>query len=194
MGKKENFDFHAFSYTRDVSAFVTKNLKIDETGLMLRKNEAHRMLWLNGFNDVLELRAFAAKPDIPVQLTDLPALQEYYQKAAATQNAELLELEVRTVCRVKAIRITMCQKAKPTGYTFVSSLALPFKNGSFVLKIQALETITRDDFSAHSDANYPAHGLTRVRSELTRLEQSIQLDSSLMRETSFLKKPFWKFW
>ena len=177
-----------------VNHFVTENLKIDDTGLMLRKNEAHRILWLNGFNDVLELRAFATKPDIPMRLSDLPALRDYYQQAAATQNAELLELEVRTVCGVKAIRIAMKQKAKPTGYTFVSSLALPFKNGSFVLKIQALESITRDDLSPRSDPSYPAHGLTRVRSELTRLEQSIQLDSSVMQETSFLKKPFWKFW
>jgi hypothetical protein len=194
MSKKENFDFHAFSYTRVVSSFVTENLRIDETGLMLRKNEPSRKLWLNGFNDVLELRAFAAKPDIPVSLTDLTALRDYYQKAAATQNAELLEVEVKTVARVKAIRITMFQKAKPTGNTFVSSLALPFMNGSFVLKIQALETITRDDLSLQSDAKFPAHGLTRVRSELTRLEQSIQLEPSLMREASFLKKPFWKIW
>jgi hypothetical protein len=194
MGKKEDFDFHAFSYTRVVSAFVTENLRIDETGLMLRKNEPSRKLWLNGFNDVLELRAFAAKPDIPVSLSDLTALRDYYQKAAATQNAELLEVGIRTVCQIKAIRITMYQKAKPTGYTFVSSLALLFKNGSFVLKIQALETITRDDLNPDSDTNYPAHGLTRVRNELTRLLQSIQLEPSVMREASFSSKPFWKFW
>ena len=135
-----------------------------------------------------------SETDIPVRLTDLPALRDYYQKAAATQNAELLELEVRIVCGVKAIWITMCQKAKPTGYTFVSSLALPFKNGSFVLKIQALETITREDLSPKTDASYPAHGLTRVRSELTRLEQTIQLEPNVLLEASFLKKPFWKFW
>ncbi len=161
---------------------------------MLRKNEPSRKLWLNGFNDVLELCAFATKPDIPVGLSDLSALRDYYQKAAATQNAELLELEVRTVCGVKAIRIVMRQKAKPTGYAFVSSLALLFQNGSFVLKIQALETFTRDDLSAKSDASYPAHGLTRVRSELTRLEQTIQLEPCILQEASFLKKPFWKFW
>ncbi|MEY4529980.1 MAG: hypothetical protein RLZZ156_701 [Deinococcota bacterium] len=161
---------------------------------MLRKNEPSRKLWLNGFNDVLELRTFATKPDIPVGLADLPALRDYYQKAAETQNAELLEVEIRTVCAVKAIRITMRQKAKPTGYMFVSSLALPFKNGSFVLKIQALETITREDLSPNTDVNYPAHGLTRVRSELTRLEQSIQLEPSVLREVGFMKKPFWKFW
>jgi hypothetical protein len=174
--------------------FVTKNLKINESGLNLRKNEPSRQLWLNGFNDVLELRAFPTKPDIPVRLTDLPALRDYYQRAAATQNAELLELEVKIICGIKAIRITMSQKAKPTGHTFVSSLALPFKNGSFVLKIQALETIAREDFSANTDIDYPAHGLTRVRSELTRLEQSILLEPTVLNQARFEKKPFWKLW
>ncbi len=161
---------------------------------MLRRNDSSRKLWLNGFNDVLELRAFATKPDIPVGLSDLVGLRDYYTRAAKTQNAEVLDLEVKSIAGIAGIRLTMVAPAKPTGQTFVSSLALPFQNGSFVLKIQALETITREDLSTNSDIKYPAHGLTRVRSELTRLEQTIQLEPCVLQEVSFMKKPFWKFW
>ena len=160
---------------------------------MLRKNEPSRQLWLNGFNDVLELRAFATRPDIPVQLSDLAGLQEYYTRAAKTQNAEVLDFEVRLVARVKAIYLTMVTPAKPTGFTFVSSLALPFRDGSFVLKIQALETIARDDLRPDSDSSHPAHGLTRARAELRRLEQSLVLEPLVLRQAQFEKKPFWKF-
>ncbi len=175
-----------------MSVFVTSSLKIDESGLMLRKNEANRKLWLNGFNDVLELKVFATKPDIPVQLTDKAGLTMYYQAAAKTQSAEVLDLEVREVVSIQAIRLTMRAVAKPTGFTYVSSLALPFRDGSFVLKIQALETIARDDNSQLADELHPAHGLTRVRSELTRLEQTLQLEAAVLQQPQFGKKPFWK--
>ncbi len=175
-----------------MSVFVTQHLSLDEAGLSLRKNEANRKLWLNGFNDVLELRAFASKPDIPMKLSDLTGLQDYYQRAAKTQNATVLDLEVRTVAGIKAIALTMFAPAKPTGLTFVSSLALPFKDGSFVLKIQALETIARDDLTMTADAQHPAHGLTRARAEIRRLEQSIRLDAALKKAEPFEKKPFWK--
>lgn len=175
-----------------MSLFVTQHIQLDETGLMLRKNEPSRKLWLNGFNDVLELRAFATKPDIPLKLSDLAGLQDYYARAAKTQNAEVLELEVKMVAGIKVIRLTMFAPAKPTGLTFVSSLALPYHNGSFVLKIQALETIARDDLTTQADAQHPAHGLTRVRAELTRLERGLQLDPVLKQAAPFEKKPFWK--
>ncbi len=177
-----------------MSVFVTLNLSLNESGLMLRKNEPSRKLWLNGFNDVLELRAFATKPDIPVQLSDLSGLKDYYARAAKTQNAEVLDFEVQTVAAVKAIYLTMVAPAKPTGLTFVSSLALPFKDGSFVLKIQALETLQRENLSVAADALHPAHGLTRARAELQRLMQSVVLEPIVLRQTGFDKKPFWKFW
>jgi hypothetical protein len=177
-----------------VSVFDTVNLKFDETGLMLRKNEPSRKLWLNGFNDVLELRAFATKPDIPVRLTDLSGLKDYYARAAKTQNAEVLDLEVQTVAGIKTILLTMVAPAKPTGFTFVSSLALPFADGSFVLKIQALETLQREDLSTGTDLLHPAHGLTRARAELRRLIETIVLEPRVLREIRFEKKPFWKLW
>lgn len=173
-----------------MSVFVSQNLKIDESGLNLRKNEPSRKLWLNGFNDVVELRAFATKPDIPNLLSDLAGLKDYYAKAAKTQNAEVLDLEVRVVAGIKAICLTMVAPAKPTGSTFVSSLALPFRDGSFVLKIQALETITQNDLGAATDLSY---GLTRVRAEIKRLEQSLVLEPIVLRQARFEKKPFWRF-
>jgi hypothetical protein len=170
--------------------FTVNQISLDTTGLNLRQSEEYKYLWLNGFNDVLELRGFATKPDIPVKLSDHAALLEYYQRAAKTQNAEVLDLAVQPVAGIRAVRLTMRAPAKPTGYTYVSSLALPFAQGSFVLKIQALETLARDDLSAVADALHPAHGLTRTRAEIARLAASIELDSSLQKAPKFQKGLF----
>lgn len=172
-----------------MSVFITSNVRLDQAGLNSRKSEPTRQVWLNGYNDVLELRVFSSQPDIPVQLTDISALRAYYDAAAKTQNGEVLDLEVRQIAGVQAIVLTMRSVAKPTGFTYVSSLALPFKEGSFVLKIQALETITRDDLTTATDALFPAHGLTRVRAEINRLASSLKLEPALNKQAKFQQKP-----
>lgn len=165
--------------------FTADQIVLDTLGLNLRQSEERKRLWLNGFNDVLELRAFPTKPDIPVKLSDSNALLEYYQRAAKTQNAVVLDLAVQQVAGVRAIVLTMCAPAKPKGFTYISSLALPFRDGSFVLKIQALETLVRDDLTPQADAQHPAHGLSRTRAEIARLASTIKLDSSLKKAAKF---------
>jgi hypothetical protein len=173
--------------------FTVDKIKLETAGLNLRQSEERKKLWLNGFNDVLELRAFATKPDIPVQLSDRMALLDYYQRAAKSQNAEVLDLAVQPVAGIRAIVLTMCAPAKPKGYTYVSSLALPFRDGSFVLKIQALETLTRDDLSTAADSLHPAHGLSRTRAEIVRLAASLELDQNLKKAPKFQAKLFGLF-
>ncbi|MFN3265582.1 MAG: hypothetical protein ACK41E_01970 [Deinococcales bacterium] len=165
--------------------FDVEHISFDTSGLILRQSEQRKKLWLNGYNDILELRAFPTKPDIPVLLSNKQALLEYYQRAAKTQNAVVLDLAVQQVASIRAVYLTMFAPAKPKGHTYVSSLALPFRDGSFVLKIQALETIARDDLSSKSDALYPAHGLTRTRAEIQRLANSITLEAKLQKAAKF---------
>ena len=78
-----------------MSVFVTSSLLFDTAGLMLRKSEADRQLWLNGSGDVLELRVFNKPPDIPVRLRDAARLRSHYEAAARTQQAEVLTLEAK---------------------------------------------------------------------------------------------------
>ncbi len=180
-----------------VTAFVTSSLHFDTAGLMVRKDEPTRQLWLNDFNDVLELRAFALPPDIPVSLRDAAGLRGYYESAARTQNATVLQLEILdlpNLPRITAIRLLMRAPAKPTGFTFVGSLALPFKRGSFVLRHQATEVMARSDLSPETDAAHPEHALSRIRANLERVAGSITLDAELLKEPRFEPKPWWAVW
>jgi hypothetical protein len=183
-----------FLYAVAVTVFTTANVQLDESGLMLRKNEPHRKLWLDGFNDVLELNAFPLPPDIPVKLGDTPALRAYYERAAATQNAEVISLETPVVAGLKGVRLVMRAPAKPKGFTYVASLALLFQKGSFVLKAQATEVMGRDDLRFQTDLQQPEHGLSRVRAALSRLEGSLRLNDEVLKQPAFERKPFWRFW
>jgi hypothetical protein len=178
-----------------VSVFVPSSLEFDTAGLMLRKDEPHRRLWLNGFNDVLELRVFDKPPDIPVSLGDASGLRAFYDAAARSQSAEVLSLETLALPnRVSVIRLHMRAPAKPKGFTYVGSIALPFKRGSFVLRHQATEVMPRDDLSATADAAHPEHALSRIRANLEHVTSNLRLEPALLREARFDAKPWFAFW
>ena len=175
-----------------MSVFVTSSLTFDTAGLMLRKNEPDRQLWLNGFNDVIELRVFNQPPDIPVNLRDAAGLRAHYESAARSQQAEVLTLEVIEQKPLRLIRLLMRSAAKPKGFTYVGSIAVPFKRGSFVLRHQATEVMLRDDLDSSADALHPAHALTRIRASLGAVK--FAADPALLREPLLEDKPWYAFW
>jgi hypothetical protein len=177
-----------------VTPFVTSSFSFDTAGLIPRKDEPDRRLWLNGFNDVVELRVFAKPPDIPVSLRDAAGLRAYYDAAARTQDATILSLETTALQSLSVIRLLMRAPAKPRGFIYIGSLAVPFKRGSFVLRQQATETMPRDDLAPETDRSYPAHALSRIRHDLERHTSSLRLSPEVSKEPRFDPKPWYAFW
>ena len=165
---------------------------------MLRKNEPARQLWLNAFNDVIEFRAFDLQPDIPVRLNDPRGLRAFYDSGAVSQQGRVINLEVRAVQNndfknMRAVLLELQLPAQPRGSTFVASITLPYQNGSFVIKAQAIEVL---GFSETELINPPPeHALCRVRQTLAQIESSLVFDPSLENLPGFQDaKPWWKFW
>ena len=161
---------------------------------MLRKDEPDRKLWLNAYNDVIELRAFNLPPDIPVSLRNAKGLLEFYEAGAKAQNGEVLQLEKLELHGLACIRLELQLPAKPRGWTFVGSLTLPYKDGSFVIKAQGMEVLeTRQNLEPDTDAQHPEHALSRVRHALDGIEESLQLDLVLAKLEPFERKSWWPF-
>jgi hypothetical protein len=95
-----------------------------------------------------------------------------------------------------SIWLVLTQPAKPRGTQYVGSLTLPFSQGSFVMKIQAIEALTvRPSDDPALDATFPDHALTRVRRALRDFEATVLLDPVLEREALFSpRNPSWMFW
>jgi hypothetical protein len=172
------------------SAFTTDSIRFNTSGLMLRKNEPARQLWLNTFNDVIEFRAFDLPPDIPVRLSDARGLRAFYDSGAVAQQGSVIKLEVRAVQKFRAVLLELQLPAQPRGSTFVASITLPFRDGSFVIKAQAIEVLEAD-----LNNPPPEHTLSRVRQTLTQIESSLVFDAALENLAGFQDdKPWWKFW
>jgi hypothetical protein len=172
------------------SAFTTDSIRFSTSGLMLRKNEPARQLWLNAFNDVIEFRAFDLKPDIPVRLSDARGLRAFYDSGAMAQQGSVIRLEVRAIQNIRAVLLELQLPAQPRGSTFVASITLPFRDGSFVVKAQAIEVLEADLQNPP-----PEHALSRVRQTLAQIESSLVFDSALEQLPGFQDdKPWWKFW
>jgi hypothetical protein len=172
------------------SAFTTDSIRFNTSGLMLRKNEPTRQLWLNAFNDVIEFRAFDLPPDIPVRLSDARGLRAFYDSGAVAQQGSVIGLEVRAVQKFRAVLLELQLPAQPRSSTFVASITLPLRDGSFVIKAQAIEVL-------ESDLNNPPpeHALSRVRQTLAQIESSLVFDAALENLAGFHDdKPWWKFW
>jgi hypothetical protein len=175
------------------SAFTTDSIRFSTSGLMLRKNEPACQLWLNAFNDVIEFRAFDLPPDIPVRLSDARGLRTFYETAAVAQQGSLVKLEVRSVQKCRAVLLELQLPAQPQGSTFVASITLPFRDGSFVIKAQAIEMLGVNQ----ADLNNPpsGHALSRVRASLAQIESGLVFDAALEDLAGFQDdKPWWKFW
>jgi hypothetical protein len=172
------------------SAFTTDSIRFNTSGLMLRKNEPARQLWLNAFNDVIEFRAFDLPPDIPVRLSNARGLRAFYDSGAIAQQGSVIRLEVQTIQHIRAVLLEFQLPAQPRGSTFVASITLPFRDGSFVIKAQAIEVLEAD-----LNNPPPEHALSRVRQALAQIESSLVLDSVLETQAGFQDdKPWWKFW
>jgi hypothetical protein len=110
--------------TESATPFTTRSIRFQTSGLIPRKDDPERQLWLNAWNDVLELRAFDVPPDIPVRLGDIPGLRGFYASGAQSQNAQVVDLEVREVKKVQAIWLILKQPTRPTGTQYVGSVTL----------------------------------------------------------------------
>ncbi len=176
--------------------FTTRSIRFQTSGLILRKDDPERQLWLNAWNDVLELRAFDLPPDIPVRLGDTPGLRGFYESGAQSQNAQIVDLEVRDVRKCQAIWLILKLPARRTGTQYVGSVTLPYQRGSFVMKIQATQVVTtRSSEDAALDASFPDHALSRVRRTLQEFTHTVLLDPALENEPRFgITKPWWKLW
>ena len=180
------------------SVFTTDSIRFNTSGLMLRKNEPARQLWLNAFNDVIEFRAFELQPDIPVRLSDVRGLRAFYDSGATAQQGSVITLEVRAVQnnnsqKLRAVLLELQLPAQPRGSTFVASITLPFRDGSFVIKAQAIEVLGFTEADLNNPP--PEHALSRVRATLAQIESSLAFDAVLEQLPGFQDdKPWWKFW
>jgi len=114
-------------------------VRLDEDGWRLREKSSELKVWENSSGDVLSLNFFDKEPDIPFALSEIDGLRKFYRNLIAESGGGILKLETVELGGLTAIE-TLCKLPKqPSGMIYVGSLTIPFREKSYVVKLQCTE-------------------------------------------------------
>ena len=115
------------------------DIAFDTTDCALRSESPDARVWTSPTGDGFGLTLYALPPDIRASPSSLDQLRSFYRNMAEPAGVGLIEVETRTLDRCAAIRTVMKVAQQPSGRTYLGMLTMPFRDFSFVLKIQCEE-------------------------------------------------------
>lgn len=116
-----------------------KSISIPDFGWNLEKNNSGIIQWINAEQTMaLSVNFFDLQPDIPTS-KNIEVLRDFYRTQIAAANGGLVEVELIQLNGIDVVRTIFKIPQEPSGMTYLASLTIPFKNYSYVVKIQAPE-------------------------------------------------------
>ena len=95
--------------------------------------------WVNpGQGIALSLNYFYSKPDIP-SIKQVGLLRDYYRNQIVVHNGGLIQVDLVELKNYQAIKTIFKIPQQPKGVVYLASLTVPFRDRSYVIKLQALE-------------------------------------------------------
>jgi hypothetical protein len=101
--------------------------------------EGSEHTWISDVGDVLTLHYFSIPPDLPAALSDLDAIRRHYREVLGGQGA-IVETEAMMLDTLPALRTIMKIAQQPSGMTYVAGYTIPFRDCSFVARVQCVES------------------------------------------------------
>ncbi len=171
-------------------------------------------VWHTADGDGLGIYFFHKKPDIPVGLTSTLQLRESYSSALGDK-FRVVDCCVQPLDEIPSVRLIIGgQDQKSGGAVFVGSFTIPFRDFSYVIKMQThergvtgmreailVEQALRDGTGSIQDGKFVAHGwsvdderfdnlvpkhpLSRLRQELRLIAESVHIDEKVRHEAPF---------
>ena len=171
-------------------------------------------VWHTADGDGLGIYFFQRQPDIPSGLTSTLQLRESYSSQLGNK-FRVIECQVKKIDNVPTVWLIVGGLDEQTrGSVYVGSLTIPFRDFSYVIKMQTHERGTtgmreamlvaqalNDGTGGIQDGKFvpngwsfdderfdnmlPKHPLSRLRQELRLIAQSVKIDVKVKREVSF---------
>ena len=113
----------------------------------LLEESDERILWKNEMFNRLSLHFFPISPDLPVKLSALTDLRNFYRENVIQVGGGLVSVDVFSVKNIPTVKTILKFPQKPTGMRYLGSLTFPFAQFSYVIKVDCREqgiTGTRD--------------------------------------------------
>jgi len=208
------------------------SVTFDASGFRFHSEGDGTRVWSTPAGDRVGLYYFALKPDLDADLQSVDATRHVCRSRAAAIGAAIIEVSITIVDGCRALRQVIKVPQQPHGMVYLGSLVLPFRDFSFVVKVQChewgltgvrdsviLDEATADgqvtwpdddreglhgwmydpyDPALHDgfhynlseaseyDSRFPTHPLTRLRSVLAHLEQSIHVTTEVRHSPAYI--------
>jgi hypothetical protein len=117
-----------------------ESLQFTADGWQLPKQHPQQWTWAHpSLPARLSLHFFDLPPDLPATLPDLTALRQHYRQSLSQQGGGLLEVSYDAQPATPVVRTIFKVPAQPQGLLYAGSLIVPFRDCSYVIKVQARE-------------------------------------------------------
>ena len=107
------------------------------------------LIWATSMGDSLGLHYYPIPPDIHADPDKIDELRRFYRGTANGAELGVIEIESRLIDGCRAVRTIFKAAQRPSGRTYLAALTFPFRDFSYVLKLQCEErgaTGMRDTF------------------------------------------------
>jgi hypothetical protein len=186
------------------------SLRFDTTGWTYHgePEPGQTRVWEAPEHDAVSLHFFGIPPNLPAAAT-VDQLAAMYASGLAAAGGKVVECTVDGLARCSAVRLLLKVPQKPSGMMYQVALTVPFRDFSFVVKIQCREHGTTGIREAilfdrrfkageepdparpgepfpgwnpdapEHDAAFPSHPLSRLRRLLKSVEDTAVLDEQV---------------
>lgn len=115
------------------------SVTIPDQGWIKVSEDKEAIRWMNPQQSALiVLHFFDKEPDLPTA-QDLDYLKRFYRNIAASSNGGIIETEIINIHAIPCVKTIVKIPQQETGMAYIASITIPFKDCSYVVKIQADE-------------------------------------------------------
>jgi hypothetical protein len=115
------------------------SITFDKTGFALQGDLNGTRVWHTQAGDGIGLYYFNKPPDISAHLDSVDEVRKSYRLLATSAGIGIIEVETLTLDGCPAIRTIFKAPQQPSGMTYLGSITLPFRDFSYVIKVQCME-------------------------------------------------------
>lgn len=165
----------------------------------------HKRLWETAEHDAVSLHFLGAPPDLPTAAS-VEEISAMYASGLAAAGGKVVECAIGQLGDCATVRLLLKVPQKPSGMMYQAAVTVPFRDFSFVVKVQSPERGTTgvreavlfeqrlwagekpnvgkpgEPFAGWNpdapehDAAFPGHPVSRLRRVLKRIEDSAAFD------------------